>query len=185
MNASVFLLSLSTSRSSKETGSSVQQFFPRTCVIDHERTARSLDRSMSLSERDTLVLIIVGSIVGFFVFTLIICLSCCCWIRYWRRRSQRLNSQSEHDSPVLPSSRNHYQRSQKLPSTKLDSNYVKKTKRRRRRFNTNESAITLSFDPPHLINQNVKNLDRFFPTDPTMTTRSWHYEQTQPSSHTK
>ena len=136
----------------------------------------------SLSESDTLILIIVCSIVGFLILSLIICLFCCFSIRYYRRRSKRLDSQTETDSPVLPTSRQHYQRSQHVSkaTTKLDPNHMKKKKRRGRRFNTNDSAITLSFDPPHLINQNVKNLDRFFPTDPTMTTRSWHYEDTQP-----
>jgi hypothetical protein len=136
---------------------------------------------MSLNERDTLIVIIVCSIVGFLSLVLIIC--CCFWcvIRYYRLQSKRLNSGEENDSPVMASSRQHYQRSQKAQSNKTDQHYSRNKKKRR--FNTNESDITLSFDPPHLINQNVKNLDRLLNADPTMTARSWHYEQTLPSRY--
>lgn len=138
-------------------------------------------QNMSLNERDTLIVIIVCSIVGFLSLVLIIC--CCFWcvIRYFRLQSKRLNAQEENDSPVMASSRQHYQRSHKAQSNQADQHYSRTKKKRR--FNTNDSAITMSFDPPHLINQNVKNLDRLLNTDPTMTAHSWHYEQTLPSRY--
>jgi hypothetical protein len=55
------------------------------------------------------------------------------------------------------SHRQKYLRSQKPISTTFNNN---KRKRRNKRYNTNESTISLSFSPPHLINQNVKNLDQ-------------------------
>ena len=143
--------------------------------------SRLVLEGMSLNERDTLIVIIVCSIVGFFSLLLIIC--CCFWcvIRHYRLQAKRLNTHEENESPVMASSRQHYQRSQKLPPSKVDNHYLGRKKKRR--FNTNDSAITFSFDPPHLINQNVKNLDRLLNTDPTMTARSWHYEQTLPTRH--
>ncbi|UJR27884.1 hypothetical protein I4U23_009149 [Adineta vaga] len=51
----------------------------------------------------------------------------------------------------------------------------------KRRFNTNESTITLSFDPPHLINQNVRNLEKLLNNESTLTANSWHYEETFPT----
>jgi hypothetical protein len=53
-------------------------------------------------------------------------------------------------------------------------------KARRKRSNTNDSAITLSFNPPHLINQNVKNLEKFLNSESTLTANSWLYEETLP-----
>ena len=53
-----------------------------------------------------------------------------------------------------------YQRSQKLSKTNVVRN---KRRRRKHRFNTNDSSISFSFNPPHLINQNVKNLEQLIP----------------------
>jgi hypothetical protein len=59
--------------------------------------------------------------------------------------------------------RQQYQRSQKNLST-MNAMHNKR-KRRKRRFNTNDSTISFSFNPPHLINQNVKNLDQLIPIE--------------------
>ncbi|CAF1298733.1 unnamed protein product [Adineta steineri] len=50
-----------------------------------------------------------------------------------------------------------YQRSKKFFSIKFHSTNGKTGKSK---FNTSDSSVSLSFNPPHLINQNVKNLDK-------------------------
>jgi hypothetical protein len=51
-------------------------------------------------------------------------------------------------------------------------------KKRKRRFNTNDSAISFSFNPPHLINQNVKKLDQLIANESSL-----HYEQQSPTNN--
>ncbi|CAF5029247.1 unnamed protein product, partial [Rotaria magnacalcarata] len=41
--------------------------------------------------------------------------------------------------------------------------------------------ISFSFNPPHLINQNVKNLDKLVPLESSFTTNLWHPEDTSPA----
>jgi cytoskeletal protein RodZ len=97
-----------------------------------------------MDEREE-ILVIIFSIIGLVSVLLIISFS----IWYIRRRRSKL--------PKRPIPRQQYQRSEKISSTNV---ILKKRRQRKKRFNTNESAISLSFNPPHLINQNVKNLDR-------------------------
>lgn len=144
---------------------------------------------MSFDVSDKITIIIISSIIGVILIVLILSSVIWCIVRHYRLKAQRLNSNEENNSPPIPSyHRQHYQRSNRLPSVKINTdnntnknndNNIKK-KKKRRRFNTNESALTLSFDPPHLINQNVKNLEKLLSSESTMTTNSWHYEETFP-----
>ena len=115
-----------------------------------------------MGENDTLIVAIVFGIIG--IISIIIIISFIIWfIRRKNLQSKKLKKNSSI------SHRPHYQPSQKLTSIKSNNNQRKK----RKRFNTNDSVISLSFNPPHLINQNVKNLDTLRPTD-----RSWPYGNT-------
>ena len=126
---------------------------------------------MTLTERDQLILTIIFSIVGFVFLLLIISFLFCRLIKYYRMKHQRrMHSFNHLRSPPIPI----YQRSQKPISNK--SNH--RTKKRQKRSNTNDSAITLSFNPPHLINQNVKQLEKFYQNESTLTANSWFFEET-------
>ncbi|CAF1498423.1 unnamed protein product [Adineta ricciae] len=54
--------------------------------------------------------------------------------------------------------RQHYQRSNKFFSIKFHNNAGKRPGKSR--FSTSDSSVSLSFNPPHLINQNVRNLEK-------------------------
>jgi hypothetical protein len=135
---------------------------------------------MSLNQQDTIIVIIVCTIVGFLLLVLIVCFILWCIIRQYRLRSKRFESSDERNVQTTSSYRQQCPRWQKSACTSKAEH--KHTKRKKRpRLNTNESSISLSFDPPHLINQNVKHLDKLFNSDATQSTSSWHYEQTLPS----
>jgi hypothetical protein len=137
---------------------------------------------MSFAERDKIILTIIFSIVGFILIVLIICFLFWRLIRYYRSKSREKNWNKQYNSS--PYYRAQYPRSQKYLSTKFDMNpnhYQRKA--RRKRSNTNDSAITLSFNPPHLINQNVKNLEKLFHNESTLTANSWFYEETLPKKN--
>ncbi|CAF0896895.1 unnamed protein product [Adineta steineri] len=140
---------------------------------------------MSFDERDKIIITIICGIVSFIFIVIIICFLLRLIIRYYRSKSKHMNSNEENNpSPISTYHRQQYQRSQKHPSTKLitTANHNIK-KNRKRRLNTNESVITLSFDPPHLINQNVKNLEKLLNNESTLTANSWHYEETFPTKN--
>lgn len=128
---------------------------------------------MSLNERDLLIVIVVCSVVGFLLFILIIC--SCFWliIRHYRSKSRSLTMNDDNDSAIVTTNRTHYQRAKKLPQNKIEEN---RRRRKGKRYNTNESAITLSFDPPHLINQNVKNLEQLIHNENTLAMQSYPYD---------
>jgi hypothetical protein len=128
---------------------------------------------MSLAERDKIILTIIFSIIGLIFLVLIICFLFWRLIYYYRSKINHRDSIEENRSPYQ---RVQYQRSEKY----LDIQNRNKTKKRSRRSNTNDSAITLSFNPPHLINQNVKNLEKLFHNESTLTANSWFYEETLP-----
>jgi hypothetical protein len=67
-----------------------------------------------------------------------------------------------YQSKSKKSRQRQYQRSQKLSTTYVIRN---KRRQRKRRFDTNDSSISFSFNPPHLINQNVKNLEQLIPAE--------------------
>jgi FtsZ-interacting cell division protein ZipA len=117
-----------------------------------------------MDEREEIITI-VFSILGFITIIIIICLII--W-NIHRRKSKSIKN-IQH-TPI--SYQQQYQRSQKLTSNNIINNKRKKSKRR---FNTNESDISFSFNPPHLINQNVKNLDKLLANKPS----SVHYEDKQ------
>jgi len=132
---------------------------------------------MSLAEHDKIVLIIIFSIIGFTFILLSFCFLFWRIICYYRSKPKRMNFNGENYSRPISS----YQRSRKYASTKFDiNNNNNRRRKRKRRSNTNDSAITLSFDPPHLINQNVKNLEKFLNSESTLTANSWLYEETLP-----
>jgi hypothetical protein len=136
---------------------------------------------MSLAERDKIILTIIFSIIGFIFLVLIICFLLWRIINYYRSKIKHRNSLEENHSPsISPYQRTQYQRSEKYLSTKFDIQNRNKTKKRTKRSNTNDSAITLSFNPPHLINQNVKNLEKLLHNESTLTANSWLYEETLP-----
>ena len=145
------------------------------------RSSTNRSYSMSLAERDQLILTIIFSIVAFVFLLLIISLLLCRLIRSSQTRSKhRLEQSFEHARVHPPPSisiypRTQYQRSQKYPS-KNKFNHQSKT--RKKRANTNDSVISFSFNPPHLINQNVKHLEKFYQNESTLTANSWFYEQT-------
>lgn len=131
---------------------------------------------MSLNERETLIVIIVCSISGFLLLLFIICLFFWFTIRHYRLKSKRFHMNDDNESPVM---RQRYQRSQNLPANKIEKRNRLRRKRKER-FNTNNSSISSAFDPPHLINQNVRNLDQLLNSEGTITTNSWQYEETLP-----
>ena len=131
---------------------------------------------MSLSDRDALIIIVICSIVGFLLFVFIICFFLWLIIRNSRSKSNRLSIDEVKPSVTNSTQRPHFQRADKISSEKIQENRLKRKKTRR--FNTNDSAISLSFEPPHLINQNVKHLSHFLNNEATISTNSWHYEQT-------
>jgi uncharacterized membrane protein len=137
---------------------------------------------MSFDERDKIIITIICSIVSFIFIIIIICFTLWLIIRYCRSKGEDTNSTEENNSPSISSyHRQQYQRSQKISSTILAIN--NKRKKKKRRSNTNDSTLTLSFDPPHLINQNVKNLDKLLGNESTLTASSWHYEETLPTKN--
>jgi len=117
-----------------------------------------------MNEREEIITIIF-SILGFITIIIIICLII--W-NIHRRKSKSINN--IRHTPI--SYRQQYERSQKLTSNNIINNKRKKPKRR---FNTNESDVSFSFNTPHLINQNVKNLDQLLANEPS----SLHYEDKQ------
>lgn len=119
-----------------------------------------------MDDRDKIIITVVFSIVGIIAAILIICFIV--WFLF-RHKSK------SHIRPKNPSLsyRPQYERSQSLSVTKFDNN---KRRQRKRRFNTNDSSISLSFDPPHLINQNVKNLDKLLPLDSPLDSKVWNPE---------
>ncbi|CAF0824564.1 unnamed protein product [Adineta ricciae] len=131
---------------------------------------------MSFDERDKIILIIICSVISF-VFIIII-ISFIIWliIHQYRSKNQDKQSIDRHPPSPIPT----YHRTQKIPPV---SNIHHIKGKKRRRFNTNESTITLSFDPPHLINQNVKNLQKLLNNESTLTASSWHYEETFPKRY--
>jgi lipopolysaccharide export LptBFGC system permease protein LptF len=137
---------------------------------------------MSFDVRDKLILTIICSIVGFIFTMLIISLLFWLIIQHYRSKARRMNSNEENNSPSYQ--RQQYQRSQKYISNKSNvNNNNNKKKLKKRRFNTTDSAVTLSFNPPHLINQNVKNLEKLLHNESTLTANSWHYEETFPTQN--
>jgi FtsZ-interacting cell division protein ZipA len=113
-----------------------------------------------MDDHDKIIVAIVFGVIGIISIIVIICFI------IWLIRRNKLKSIKLKKSFSI-SHRQQFQPSQKLTSIKSNNNQ-RKTKRKR--FNTNDSVISLSFNPPHLINQNVKNLDSLRPTD-----RSWPY----------
>ena len=91
------------------------------------------------------------------------------WLIVLRRTSSHRNR--------TPSSshRQRYERASKV--SRQDRKHLK------HEFNGNESSISFSFIPPHLLNQNVKHLDRILASDSTVTAKSWQYEQTLPATN--
>jgi hypothetical protein len=143
---------------------------------------------MSFAEPDKIILTIIFSIVGSIFIILIICFLFWRIIHHYRSTTKRMNFNEENNSPPISSyHRPQYQRSQKYISNKFNinnnNNNNNKRRKRKRRSNTIDSAITLSFNPPHLINQNVKNLEKILNSESTLTANSWLYEETLPKKH--
>lgn len=146
---------------------------------------------MSFDVRNKIIITIIFGIVGLTSFLLIICFVCWFIIRYYRLKRERIDLKDDNDSPVISSYRRHqqYLRPPHVPSVKISSNINNNfsksinKKRKKTRFNTNDSALTFTFDAPHLINQNVKNLDKLLSNDSTLTANSWQYEETLPERH--
>ena len=143
---------------------------------------------MPFNARDKIIITIICSIVGFVSLALIIFFVLWFIIDHYRSKAHKcMNSNEENNSsPLSLYYRRPYRRSQQLPSMKMcfnnhnnNSNNIDR-RNKKRRFNTNDSVLTLSFDPPHLINQNVKNLDKLLNSESTLTASSWCYEETLP-----
>jgi len=117
-----------------------------------------------MDESEQIILAIVFSIVGF--ISIVIIIGFLIWYILRRRSKSR---KSNIKSSITH--RQQYQRSQNLSSTNVINN---KRKKRTKRFNTNDSTISFSFNPPHLINQNVKNLDKLLASESPL-----HYEHKQ------
>jgi len=101
-----------------------------------------------MNERD-IILVIIFSIVGVLscVFIVIFFILFC--IRRQMNKKQ------------VPQ-RQKYERSRNATTTTTTNLVLNKQKqRRKKRFNTNESVVSWTFNSPHLINQNVRNLDQF------------------------
>jgi hypothetical protein len=99
---------------------------------------------------DKIIIITIGCAIG------IISLIAIIWFIIWfilHRKSTATNY--SRNPPILY--RQKYQCSKKFFAIKFDNNEGKKTKNR---FNTSDSSVSLAFNPPHLINQNVKNLNK-------------------------
>jgi hypothetical protein len=99
---------------------------------------------------DKLIIITIGSGIG-----LISIISIICFIIWFilHRKSNATNY--NRNPPILY--RQKYQCSKKFFAIKFHNNkgHIEKN-----RFNTSDSSVSLSFNPPHLINQNVKNLEK-------------------------
>ena len=124
-----------------------------------------------MDRRTTIIVATILSIFGVILIIVIICFI------YWfiRRRKSKLKSQI-HD-PVL-SHRKQYERSQKSISMKYVNN---RRRERKKRFNTNDSSLSLPFHTPHLINQNVKNLDQLVLNETSLINHLWHDEHASPT----
>lgn len=94
------------------------------------------------------ILTIVFSVLAFIL--LVIMISICIWCCY-RRRRQRRHS-------II-----HFRQEYQCQPRQT----INRRQRRKKRFNTNDSVISFSFNPPHLINQNVKNLDQLLANEST------------------
>ncbi|CAF3442987.1 unnamed protein product [Rotaria sp. Silwood2] len=127
-----------------------------------------------MDERDKLIITIVFSVIGFISIIIIICFVT------WFILRRKTNSTNQNKSLSMPY-RQQYEHSQNILITKYDSN---KRKKRKRRFNTNDSSISLSFNPPHLINQNVKNLNRLLSLESSLPINIWHHEDTSSTTKT-
>lgn len=119
-----------------------------------------------MDDRDKIIISAVLSIVG--VTSIIFIVYLIIWF-VLRRKSKSTNHVR---NPSIPY-RQRFERSQNAVLTRLDSN---KRRKRKRRFNTNDSAISFSFNPPHLINQNVKNLDKLLPLESSSPTNLWPHQ---------
>lgn len=111
----------------------------------------------SMDEREQLVVIIVCSVVGGLILLTAILIFVCCLLRERATYERRYRPSHRHRS---------------------SRKYTKKPAR----VNTNDSSISVPFDPPHLINQNVKHLDQLLSSNSTLTAKSWYYTETAPAS---
>ncbi len=118
-----------------------------------------------MDEHEQLIIAIVLGIVGFLSMMIIICFFI--WF-FLRRKSKSL----QHKQLSSISRRQPYRRSEKFSPRNVIDN---KRRRQKGRFNTNDSVISFSFQPPHLINQNVRNLDRLLASESTV-----YYEEKSP-----
>ncbi|CAF1062622.1 unnamed protein product [Rotaria sordida] len=127
-----------------------------------------------MDERNKIIITVVFSIIGFILIIVIFCFI----IWFILRRKSNLINRNKNPSILR---RQQYERSHNVFINKYNSN---KQKKRKRRFNTNDSSISLSFDSPHLINQNVRNLDKLLHLESLLTTNIWHYENTLSTTRT-
>ena len=115
---------------------------------------------MSFAEHDKIILIIIFSIVGFIFILLSICFLLWRIICYYRSKTKHMNSNEKiihvQYHRIIDNNINVHKNIYQLNLILI----IIRRKKTKRRLNTNDSAISLSFDPPHLINQNVKNLDK-------------------------
>ncbi|CAF1593758.1 unnamed protein product [Rotaria sp. Silwood1] len=118
-----------------------------------------------MDERDKIIIAVVFSIIGFILIIIIICFII--WFIY-RRKSNIIN----YDKNIFISHQQSYEHSQNILINKYNS--------KKQKFNTNDSSISLSFNTPHLINQNVKNLDKLLSFDSLSTINMWHRQDTLP-----
>jgi ABC-type bacteriocin/lantibiotic exporter with double-glycine peptidase domain len=125
-----------------------------------------------MDEQAKIIISIVFGVIGILSSIVIVCFII--WLIY-RRKSKSRNLKKTSSISQQPQ----YQSSENSTSIKSNKNSRRK---RNKRFNTNDSAISLSFNPPHLINQNVKNLDKLLSTDSISTTTPWPHEDAIPST---
>src|SRR5690348_10372477 len=113
-----------------------------------------------MDERIKIIIAVVLSVIGFISIVIIFCLI----IWFILRRKLNLKNQNKN---LSTSHRQQYERSHNVLITKYDNN---KRKKRKRKYHTNDSSISLPFDSPHLINQNVRNLDKLLSLESSLTT---------------
>ena len=103
---------------------------------------------------DRIIIVTICSAVGIISIIAIICFLV--WLILHRKSNRTV-----YNRKSCLSRRQQHHRSNKFFSIKFHNTNKKLGKNR---FNTSDSSVSLSFNPPHLINQNVRNLDKLSPS---------------------
>ncbi|CAF0883654.1 unnamed protein product [Didymodactylos carnosus] len=127
-----------------------------------------------MDNTNKIVLYVICGVVGFIVLVSIILIILWCINRHYRNRmnssSSSLSDSTSSQTPPLPSSFPF-----RLRAKPKQINNKKNTKKILVKSQSNTTNNVENY--PHLINTNVKNLEKLLQSESTLTASSWHYEK--------